>query len=141
MRRLQTATFVGRTEDGARFALEDQWECRIYVLQDDLVRVLFTPSEGSREPRTWSIVAGGTDVPWTGRDRLDTSGFARPRFSLTLTEAHVAIATSVLNVSVRLAPFGLDWTLGNGKPLASDRATNGYQWRRSTATLRHYMTR
>ena len=141
MERLQSASFLGETEDGARFSLEQDWQCRIYVLRDDLVRVLFTPPGGLREPRTWSVVGGGTDVPWTGRDRLDVGGFARPRFSLSAGKGRVKIATASLAVDVRLAPFALAWSRSDGTPFASDRITSAYQWRSGTGTIRHYMAR
>ena len=141
MQRLQNASFIGAAEHGARFSLEHGWECTIYVLRDDLVRVLLTPPGGLREPRTWSIVTEGTDVPWTGRHRLDTDGFPCPGFALVRTESDVTIATSVVMVSVRLAPFGIRWSLADGTPVASDRQTNAYQSRAATGAVRHYMTR
>ena len=141
MRRLQIASFAGETRDGAAFSLEDGWQCRLFVLRDDLVRVLFTPPGGLREPRTWSIVGDETDVPWTGRDRLDVGGFPCPRFAVTADDARVTIRTASLVVEARLAPFGMTWSLADGTPLASDRATNAYQWRSATGTVRHYMAR
>lgn len=141
MQRLQRASFTGRTEDGAAFALEHGWQCRVYVLRDDLVRVLFTPPGGLREPRTWSIVGTDADVPWAGRDRLDVSGFPRPAHWLSEGEEGVALATSALRVEVRLAPFGLSWSLPDGTPFAADRASNAYQWQPSTGAVRHYVAR
>jgi alpha-glucosidase len=141
MRRLQIASYAGETSNGAAFSLEDGWQCRLFVLRDDLVRILFTPPGGLRETRTWSIVADGTDVPWTGRDRLDVEGFPCPRFTIAAGDAEVTISTASLIVVARLAPFGMAWSLADGTPFASDRATNAYQWRSATRTVRHYMAR
>lgn len=111
------------------------------MLRDDLVRVLFTPPGGLREPRAWAIVTGHADVPWTGRDRLDVSGFPCPKFSLASTDTHVTLCTGALVASVRLVPFGIAWSLADGTPFARDRETNAYQWRSATGTVRHYMAR
>jgi len=140
VRRIQNATFAGRTENGVRLSLEDGWECRIYVLRDDLVRVLFTPPGGLREPRTWAIVTGAADVPWAGRDRCDVEGFPCPMFTLESRE-HVTITTRAVIAKVRLAPFGIAWSLHDGTPFASDRETNAYQWGSANGTVRHYMAR
>ena len=138
---LKSATFAGETENGARFSLDDGWECRIYILRDDLLRVLFTPPGGLRELRTWSIVTEGTDVPWTGRDRFDVRGFPCPAFSLESGGGNVTLATGTVIAKVRLSPFGIAWSLSDGTLFASDRDTNAYQWRSATRTVRHYMTR
>ena len=121
------------------------WQCRLYVLEDDLVRVLFTPPGGLREPRTWTIAAGGDDVPWQGRDRLDVGGFARPAFSIESSDHEVALTTSVLRVVARLRPFGLAWALVDGDALRrrsidaavsvepDERALSGTTWRARAA--------
>jgi len=78
MRPLVDAKFAGRSGDSLRFDCEAGWQCRIFVLTDDLVRVLFLRDETPKEPRTWMVAPDGVDVPWEGRDRLDVSAFARP---------------------------------------------------------------
>jgi len=50
MRPLIRATFAGREGATLRFAFEAGWECRLYVLADDLVRVLFVRNGTVREP-------------------------------------------------------------------------------------------
>src|SRR5436190_212185 len=141
MRRLQNASFTGQTPTSVRFSLEDEWDCSIDVLRVDLLRVLFTPPGGLREPRTWSTLARDADVPWTGRDRLDVSGFPCPKFALASRDGHVTVTTNAVIADVRLAPFRIAWSLADGTPFASDRETNAYQWRSATGTVRHYMTR
>jgi alpha-glucosidase len=127
--------------DGATFALEDGWQCRLYVLQDDLIRVRFCPPDGVREPRTWTVAGPQGEVPWEGRSRDDVSPFVRPTFTLEERADEVVLATSALRVAVRLQPFGLTWTLADGTPFASDRPTQAYRCDRRTGALRHYMTR
>ena len=61
MQRLVEASWVERTAEGARFAFHSGWECRIFVLADALVRVLFLGPDGLREPRTWMVAPDGED--------------------------------------------------------------------------------
>jgi len=138
---LVAAKFAGRTADGVRFDLSSGWECRVYVLADDLVRVLFTGPDGLREPRTWMVAPHGVDVPWEGRDRLDVDAFARPNFALAAGEREVVMLTSSLRVVVRLSPFGLQWAQPGGAAFAIDRPTQAYQWSARSGVLRHYMAR
>src|SRR4051812_33411217 len=123
MRPLLSATFAGAVPAGALFALEAGWQCRVFVLDDDLFRVLLIPEGGLKEPRTWAIAPGGVDAPWEGRDRFDISGFASPPHRIDRRDDEVVIATKSLAVRVRLKPFGLTWQSA-GSTFAQDRPTD-----------------
>ena len=69
--------------DGARIEL--------FVLADDIIRVLVLPTGELRGPRTWSIAPGLEDVPLDGRDRRDMSGFEPTVFSATRDAQRLAI--------------------------------------------------
>src|ERR1700757_2978322 len=99
MQPLLTASFAGRTAEGVRFTFEAGWQCRVFVLANDLVRVLFIPPAGLREPRTWMIAPNGTDVLWEGRDRFDVSAFQRPAFELDASAREVMIRTAALRIT------------------------------------------
>jgi alpha-glucosidase len=141
MRPLIAASFAERTAEGARFAFDCGWECRIFLLADDLVRVLFLPPNGLREPRTWMVAPNGTDVPWEGRDRLDITAFPRPAFELEAGDQEVVVRTGALRVTARLRPFGLEWATPAMPRFAADRPTHAYEWSPKGGALRHYMTR
>ena len=141
MQPLVAASLVERAADGARFTLGNGWECRLFVLSADLVRVLLIPPSGLREPRTWMVAPNGTDVPWEGRDRLDVNAFQRPRFDLDQREHEVVLRTQALRVRVRLQPFGLEWSTAAAPSFAADRGTHAYEWSRRTGAVRHYMAR
>jgi len=139
MQPLVVASLLERADDGVRFAFANGWQCRLFVLADDMVRVLLTPPDGLREPRTWMVAPGGSDVPWEGRDRLDVTMFPRPRFDLDEGD-HIVLRTAALRVTVRLDPFGLEWSTPPAHCFAADRATHAYACARGGA-IRHYMRR
>jgi len=141
MQPLVAAAFIERTPEGARFAFDSGWECRICILADDLFRVLFVPRDGLRERRTWMVAPGGIDVPWEGRNRLDVSAFERPPFDLEAGEQATVLQTTALRAEVRLRPFGVDWSIPGKAPFAADRPTRAYEWNRRTNAIRHYMAR
>src|SRR5215471_12344443 len=140
MRPLNEASLAARTPEGARFVFDDGWQCRILILGDDLVRVLFLRPEGLREPRTWMVAPGGEDVAWEGHDRLDIGRFGRAAFDIETGEHEVALRTAALRIVVRLHPFGLEWA-ASGVRFAADRPTDAYKWSPGSETLRHYMAR
>src|SRR5258705_10180317 len=78
MRPLVNAKFAGESGDSLRFDCEAGWQCRVFVLADDLVRVLFLRDETLKEPRTWMVVPAGGDAPWEGGGRPVGGAFARP---------------------------------------------------------------
>src|SRR5215831_19541241 len=140
MRPLADASYAGCVEDSLRFDLASGWQCRIFVLADDLVRVLFLRNGELKEPRTWTVAPGGVDTPWEGRNRLDTSVFARSDFSVAQSDREVSIGTSELMLSVALRAFRLRWGAA-GTIFAEDRPTYSYQWRERDGLIRHYMAR
>jgi len=140
MQPLSSATFTGEVDGSVRFDFDSGWRCLLHVLADDMVRVLFVRHGALKEPRTWTIAAHGADVPWEGRDRFGSSGFARPAFALDARPEAVRLTTPSLQVSVILQPFGLRWATA-GKSFANDRATSAYQWSERSNTVRHFMAR
>lgn len=55
MKPLRKATVV--STEGGRIALafEGGWTCAVSIVAEGVGRVLFTPPDGLREPRTWAI--------------------------------------------------------------------------------------
>jgi len=140
MRPLAHARFAGQAADCVRFELEAGWECRVFALTDDLVRVLFLRDGTLKEPRTWTVSPAGADVPWEGRDRLDVGAFPRPAFRVVEREGEVVLELPSLSLAARLDPFGFRWT-SNGKGFAADRPSYAYQWSQRSGVVRHYMAR
>ena len=140
MRPLIDAAYAGRAGDSIRFDLPFGWRSRVYVLADDLIRVVFLHNGQLKEPRTWMVAPDGIDVPWEGRDRLDTSAFPRPDLSLAQSDGEITVTTSKLALAIALHPFGLR-CIYDGKTFAADRSTYSYEWSERTGVIRHSMAR
>jgi len=141
VRPLAFGQFAGSAPAGVVFALDASWQCRIFVLDEHLFRVLLVPGTGLKEPRSWMLAPCGTDVPWNGRDRLDVSGFPCPPHNVEIGEDEVVLSTPSARVRVRLNPFVLEWRTVDGTVFASDRPTHAYQWTRRSGLVRHYVAR
>ena len=137
---MSAATFAGRLANSVRFDFESDWCCQVFVLADDLIRVLFLRNNTFREPRSWTVAPGDIDVPWTGRDRRDLNGFSCPAFAVAENKHEITLTTALLSLRVTLWPFGLRWSFG-GTVFAADRPTYAYQWSERNSVQRHYMAR
>ena len=126
---------------GMELALDRGWHCRLTALEPWCIRVLFTPPGGLREPRTWSIAPGGTDVAWQGRARESCAGFTLPATSAGHADGGTVLDAGQLRAEVAVAPFGIRWCDRNGVAFAADRATQAYQASERVTTLRHWMAR
>jgi alpha-glucosidase len=142
MRPLRRATLRETTERGVILDCGDAISCRISVLGEHLVRVLFLHDDAPRLRRTWMVPAhGADDVPWEGRDRLDESSFPIPPMSIEPLPDRITLATPALRLQVRLDPFGLTWSLPDGRVFARDRDSQPYLFGRARTEIRHYLAR
>ncbi|SAK66324.1 alpha-glucosidase [Caballeronia temeraria] len=122
--------------DGARIEL--------FVLADDIIRVLVLPHGELRGPRTWAIAPGQEDVPLEGRDRFDTSGFARTPFTLSGDAGRVVIETAQIRLTVALDGGFCSWQILRGGAwhhAMSDRKTQAYNFGWWDARVYHYVER
>ena len=73
-------SLIAREDNRLAFLGDAAHVVRVFVLEEDLIRVMLLPRGDLRFPRTWAIAPGQDDVPVEGRDRLDLgSGLARRR--------------------------------------------------------------
>jgi alpha-glucosidase len=131
---------------GPRITLKsaDGFAIEVFVLEDDIFRVLFVPRSGLRGPRSWAIAAGQEGVPETGRDRFDASGFTHPDYSVDADGAFATIATSRMRVTIDLNGFSCRWDMKAGEhwvEFARDRPTQAYNFGWWGADARHYLVR
>ena len=64
--------FALASHEGNRIVLASPANCRIelFVLAEDIIRVLVLPDGELHGPRTWAIAPGAEDVALEGRERL-----------------------------------------------------------------------
>jgi alpha-glucosidase len=86
----------------------------VFVLENDIVRVLVLPDGRLDQPRTFAIAPGSEDVAEDGRDRFDLGGFAQPEFVVEANTESLCIETSAIRLTVRLAGFFCSWALRLG---------------------------
>ena len=142
MKPLGHARLASLDTHSANFEISSGGSLKIQALEASIIRVIFRPASGFREPRTWAIAPQtGVDVAWTGRARDDASGFQTPTVNLQQIGQTVLLSTTALELSVQADPLTLTWKDGQGRALASDRITPSYYRSQRTGAVRHCLQR
>jgi alpha-glucosidase len=113
----------------------------VFVLEDDIVRVMVLPDGTLRHPRSWTVACGAEDVPAEGRDRFDLSGFTLPDFALEESGGKLDVTTGKLALSIRLNGFFCSWKDAAGRTLLRDRPTQAYNFGWWDEKVHHYLVR
>lgn len=116
----------------------------VFVLEEDVVRVLLLADGAVTSPPSWAVAPGQTDIAEPGRDRLDVSGFSAPTFTLEEGGDALIIATSRLRLEITLAGFFCHWSQQspNGwRVIAEDRPTQAYNFGWWDEGVYHYVKR
>ncbi|MBS0411660.1 MAG: alpha-glucosidase, partial [Proteobacteria bacterium] len=117
----------------------------VFVLADDVVRVMVLPEGRLKGPRSWAIAPGQDDCPADGRDRFDVSGFDPPPLRVEEHVGRLTISTARLSLSIRLAGLSLSWRQrgadGEFHPIARDRPTQAYDFGWWDGRAHHYLAR
>ena len=87
----------------------------LFVLEEDVIRVLLLPDGAPHFPQTWAIAPGQPDVPYAGRSRFDLSGFALPDYRFEENEAGFTITTTQLRLNVQRSGFFCRWEMRKGR--------------------------
>ncbi len=135
---------VGRV--GPRLDLEAPCGARahVFVLEEDIVRLLVLPSGELTGPPSWAVAPGAGDVAPGGRDRFDVAGFAAPDFTLETDERGLRLATTRLALDLAWANLHARWrqmTPSGWRPMAQDRLTQAYDFGWWDGKPRHYLRR
>ncbi len=138
--------FSLRTNEGNHLVLEspEGHVAHIFILDDDIIRIMILPNGVLRFPRTWAIAPGTEDVAAEGRDRFDLSGFSLPEYQLAQTADTLCITTGSIRLTIRLTGFYCDWetkTNDEWQPAASDRTTQSYNFGWWDDKVYHYLKR
>lgn len=142
----QPPLFALAERDGARLTLRADTGAvaHIFVLEDDVVRVLLLADGVLTSPPSWAIAPGQTDIAEPGRDRMDVSGFVAPAFTVEEGDGLLALATSRLRLEVTLAGFFCRWsqvTPEGWRVIAEDRPTQAYNFGWWDGGVYHYVKR
>ena len=116
----------------------------IWVLEEDIVRVMLLPQGRPQMPRSWTVAPGLENLPVEGRDRFDVSGFSLPAFELEQDGAQLRISTAAVRLSIALEGFFCRWESlhqGRWQAGASDRPTQAYNFGWWDEKVYHYLQR
>ncbi|PRY07679.1 glycoside hydrolase family 31 protein [Paraburkholderia sp. BL25I1N1] len=134
------------TQTGNHIVLAAQAPCRIelFVLAEDIIRVLVLPDGELHGPRTWSIAPGEDDVALEGRERRDLRGFTPPPFEVSSDAQQVVIETARIRLTVTLDGGFCTWDIlhdGAWQRVMSDRKTQAYNFGWWGERVYHYIER
>jgi alpha-glucosidase len=146
MSMLHPPRFELQAHEGNRLRLASSAGAAIelFVLEEDIIRVLVLPQGDLRGPATWSIAPGGDDTPLEGRDRRDLSGFSLPAFALHSDAETLHVETSKIRLSVALAGGFCTWQIrgaGEWQTVLNDRPTQAYNFGYWDEQVYHYVRR
>ena len=132
--------------DGAHLTLASDTGAvaHLFILEDDLVRLMVLPDGALRHPRTWTLAPGADDTALEGRDRFDLSGFACPDFRLDQDETRLVVETTRMRLSVGWRNLACRWDVkldGGWVEAVRDRPTQAYDFGWWEGKVRHYLVR
>lgn len=116
----------------------------VFVLEEDILRVMVLPNGTLTLAQTWAICPGGDDVASEGRDRFDLSGFSLPDFAVEQGVGSLIITTKKLRLTITLAGFFCrweSWINGVWQVAAADRPTQAYNFGWWDRRVYHYLQR
>lgn len=116
----------------------------IWVLEEDIVRVLLLPQGRLQMPRSWTVAPGLENLPVEGRDRFDVSGFSLPAFELKEEGAQLQVSTGAVRLTIALEGFFCRWESrhrGRWQVTAADRPTQSYNFGWWDEKVYHYLQR
>ncbi|KUR74524.1 glycoside hydrolase family 31 protein [Novosphingobium sp. FSW06-99] len=142
----QPPHFAVTERKGARVTLRADTGAvvHVFVLEDDVIRVLLLTKGTVTAPPSWAIAPGQDDIAEPGRDRMDTTGFAAPPFDLAEQAGHITIATARLRVTIARVGLLCTWHQRVGdtwRMIAEDRPTQAHNLGWWDDGVYHYVKR
>jgi alpha-glucosidase len=135
---------AGRAPGRLTLASDQGDTAHLFVLEDDIVRLMVLPGGRLNHPRTWAIAPGLDDVPAEGRDRFDLSGFSMPDFAVDEDNGSLCLETARIRLRIALSGLRCAWSLRDGelwRPVLADRPTQAYDFGWWDGKPRHYLRR
>ena len=143
MKTIKNWLFTEHRQNEVILQCDNHHALHIYVLENNLFRVLIKNRNELRLDRTWTIAPDKNDVAWEGRERHSTAGFSLPDYILTEANGILRIETSELRLTVH-QPLWMEWEyllFGQWVSIAHDRMTGAYQLDASSRGVAHFMNR
>ena len=142
----QPPLFALAERDGPRLGLRADTGAvaHVFVLEEDVIRVLLLADGAPTSPPSWAIAPGQTDIAEPGRGRMDVSGFAAPAFTVEAEGDALVVATARLRLEIKLAGFFCRWsqaTSDGWRLIAEDRPTQAYNFGWWDEGVYHYVKR
>jgi alpha-glucosidase len=117
----------------------------LFVLEEDILRVLVIPPGRRDLPRTWAIAPGADDGPIVGRRRSDLTGFSTPKFLRRENADRLVVATKRIHLTIERTGLLCTWAMRAGKSrwldAARDRPTRAYNFGWWDDRVYHYLAR
>ena len=118
----------------------------VFVLEKHIMRVMVLPDGKLKHPRSWTVAPGQNDVPTTGRDRFDLSGFRLPDFNVDEQDGALVVDAAWLRLTIRLRGFFCTWesyddTADGFVEVLKDRPTQAYNFGWWDTKVHHYLVR
>ncbi|MES2452621.1 MAG: TIM-barrel domain-containing protein [Pseudomonadota bacterium] len=116
----------------------------IFVLEEDIARLLLLADGVVTSPPSWAIAAGASDIAEPGRDRMDVAGFTCPDFILAVEDGQIVVETMLLRITIRLHGLHCTWEQRDGdqwRLMAADRPTQAYDFGWWDGRVYHYCAR
>lgn len=135
---------VERRRGWLKLAADDGTVAFLFVLEDDIMRLLLLAGGIVTSPPGWAIAPGLDDLPEPGRDRLSVEHFSCPEPLVEIDDTHVTVATSRLRVTIGLDGMQCHWEQRNGdgwRVMQRDRRTQAYDFGWWDGRAHHYVER
>ncbi|MGM0920461.1 MAG: TIM-barrel domain-containing protein [Bacillota bacterium] len=141
-----TFAFEQESRNVLHFKLEDGTvRASVFILEKDIIRILFTVGEKLTLDRTWSIAPGMDDIPLEGKSRFATDGFSLPAYETEILGDFFTVKTEVLKLQIDLNGFKITWYCrkeNDWVQIAKDRSTQAYHFEHSLSSRpAHYLQR
>ncbi|MEO7885451.1 MAG: glycoside hydrolase family 31 protein [Polaromonas sp.] len=138
--------FALKSRSGNHLVLESAGAAaaHVWVLEEDIVRVLVLPQGRLQMPRSWTVAPGLANLPVEGCDRFDVSGFSLPAFELDQDGARLQITAGAVRLTIALEGFFCRWESrhhGAWQATAADRSTQSYNFGWWDEKVYHYLQR
>jgi alpha-glucosidase len=116
----------------------------IFVLEEDVVRLLLLPEGTVKGPPSWAIAPGAEDVAEPGRDRMSVEGFSCPDCLVTEGGGQVVVETARIRLTIALEGFHCRWEQRDGeawRAMMTDRPTQSYDFGWWDGRVHHHVAR